>query len=328
VRIPEVPFLAVAALLHAALPVMAHVIPRAEVPLLARSFRGETQIEIEVAPLPPMPELEARVDPARSAVRDRTAEVRPEARSAVRDPSASAEVGPSPSASSTSSPEAQPAPPGTGQPAAGDTFDPLPPETGADGFAVVPGLGGGRPAWALPGVLQEGPRPTAAPTAPPPPREVDRDIAGNVLRKMQGEKDKALGLDLPAAGTVASAIGAAVRGEDTPNEGKATFEVRLGPNGQVLGVRVVSSSAGPAAAWERAARAAALRLAGRTLTMSSAFAAGATVYVNVSSAMLMPDGSKTGGIRPQGAGASFDVSNLGARPSRIVKTSFRVVPVK
>jgi hypothetical protein len=325
VRIPEIPFLAVAALLHAALPVMAHVIPRAEAPLFARSFRGETQIEIEVAPLPPMPDMEARVDPARSAVRDRTAEVRPEARSAVRDPYASVEVSPSPSASPTSSPEAQPAP--TGQPA-GDTFDPLPPETGAQGLAVVPGLGGGQPAWALPGVLPEGPRPTAAPTAPPPPRQVDSDIAGNVLRKMQGEKDKALGLDLPAAGTVASAIGTAVRGGDTPNEGKATFEVRLGPNGQVLGVRVVSSSAGPAAAWERAARAAALRLAGRTLTMSSAFAAGATVYVNVSSAMLMPDGSKTGGIRPQGAGASFDVSNLGARPSRIVKTSFRVVPVK
>lgn len=327
-RVPESSFLLIAVALHAVLPLLAHVVPVSQKPLVAQSFRGETQIEIDLTPQEPLPDRRAPEDSARVAsVASLPPDVRPDPRAVAREPSgSSAEVYPAPT--STGSPEAQPAPSSTAPPS-GDTFDPLVAEgpPGPGGFTIGPGLGG-RPAWALPGVLPTAPTSAPAPTIPPPAKEVDRNIAGTVLQKELSKKDKALGLDLPAAGTVASAIGTAVHGSDAPNEGRATFEVRLSPTGQVLGVRVVSASAGATATWERAARTAAQKLTGRSLTMTSAFAAGATVYVDVSSAVVMPDGSKTGGISRQGAGATFDVSNLGAHPRRVVRTNFRVVPAK
>jgi hypothetical protein len=326
VRLTESSFLVAALALHAVLPVIAHIIP-AERPLVARSFRGETEFEIEVTPTEPLPVREVPREPER-AVQERAAEVRPDARVAARDPSSMpSEVNPAPT--STAQPETQPAPTSSAAPAPTDSFDPVVPEgpPGPGGIVLAPGIGG-RPAWSIPGVVPESTAPAPAPTTPPPPKETRKDIATAVITQEMAKKDKALGLDLPAAGTVASAIGAAVRSEDTPNEGRATFEVRLGASGQVLGVRLVSSSAGAQGQWERAAKAAAAKLAGRSLTMSGAYAAGATVYVDVSSAMLMPDGSKTGGIKRQGAGASFDVANIGARPSRVVRTGFRVVASK
>jgi hypothetical protein len=118
-----------------------------------------------------------------------------------------------------------------------------------------------------------------------------------------------------------------VRGGDTPSEGRATFVVRLSPTGQVLDVRVASASAGSKDVWDRAAQAAAARLRGKTLTMTSAYAAGATVYVDVQSVVTMPSGSK-GGIHRQGTGVGFDLSDIGANPTRTIRTSFRVVPAK
>jgi hypothetical protein len=206
-------------------------------------------------------------------------------------------------------------------------YDSPPPERNDIIFA--PGVGG-KPVWALPGALPDQPTPAPAPTVPGRPRETDRDIAGTVLRKVQTENDKAKGIDLPAAGTVASAIKAAVQGSDAPNEGRATFEVRLGPRGQVLGVRVISSSSGGNAGWSTAAASAQARLAGRTLAMSGDFAKGATVYIDVVSKMALPAGS-AGGIKPGAAGAvggsiDFDAANIGARAKRSVSSSYRVVP--
>lgn len=321
-RLSAPTFLIAAVALHAAIPLVAHVVPAPEQLRIAQSFRGPMEIvEIEVAPEP-----EARVEPKPAETEPRPEiqpDVRPETRPAVREPTAVSEVV-SPSTTSTVSPESHPAPPSTAP--STDTFDPVVPEvpTGPGGIVLAPGIGGPR-AWAVPGVLSPAPTSAPAPTKPPPPRETDRNIAGTILNTEQKKKDKALGLDLPAAGTVASALGAAVRAEDTPNEGRARFAVRLSASGQVLGVSLVSSGGGSPASWDRAARAAAARLAGRALTMSSAYASGATVYVDVTSAMLMPDGTPTGGIKRQGAGASFDLSNIGARPSRQVRTSFSVV---
>lgn len=263
--------------------------------------------------------------------REATTEARPERAPSERvrrdpngEPSAEAIVEP-PVEPGPVSPEGPPQPsPSTQPPNEYDT----PPREGHD-VILAPGIGG-KPVWALPGAIPEQAPPAPAPTVPAAPRETDRDIAGTVLRKVQSDKDKAIGIDLPAAGTVASAVRAAVQGSDAPNEGRATFEVRLGPRGQVLGVRVLSSSSGGNAGWSTAAAAAQARLAGRTLAMSGAFAKGATVYIDITSKMALPAGS-AGGIKPGASGAvggslDFDVSNLGARAKRSVSSSFRVVP--
>jgi hypothetical protein len=138
-------------------------------------------------------------------------------------------------------------------------------------------------------------------------------------------RDKDLGLDLPAAGTIAGAVRTAVQGSDVPDVARGTIEFRLGPNGQVLGVKVVAMSGGTAEQWERVKSAVAAALAGRALNMPSTYAKGAIVTVNVTSNNQPPAGSK-GGF--SGAGASFDLSNLGAHSARHVRVSHNVVAVR
>jgi hypothetical protein len=324
VRFSESTFLIAAAILHAAIPLMAYVVdrPEAQVSVIAPAH-AEIEIEIEPHALPDLPQVMApepmaAVDPQRPRDTPETppdpAIERPTARNPADDPYATVPL-----------PEVQPAPTSSGQ-APQDQYDPLTPDPGGGGVLTGP-PGIGRPVWAIPGVLPEAPRPAPAPTTPTAPRAVDPNIAGKVLDEKRRERDKALGLDLPAAGTVASAIGAAVRGGETPNEGRATFVVRLSSAGKVLDVRVASASAGSKDVWERAAKAAASRLSGKTLPMTGEFAAGATVYVDVSSAVSMPSGGK-GGVHRQGTGIGFDLSDIGANPTRVVRTSFRVVPAK
>jgi hypothetical protein len=138
--------------------------------------------------------------------------------------------------------------------------------------------------------------------------------------------DKSRGLDLPAAGTVASAVLEAVRGADTPATARTTFEVLLSGSGQVLSARMVSTTAGAADLWARVASAAVARLAGRKLGMTSAFTKGARVYVSVVSSVRMPSGA-TSGVQQQGAGIGFDLSDIGANASRVMSSSFKVVAV-
>ena len=64
-----------------------------------------------------------------------------------------------------------------------------------------------------------------------------------------------------------------------------------------------------------------------SFTMRSAFAKGAVVYINVKSTLTLPDGSKSV-IERQGAGATFDLANIGAHMQRVVKTNISVVAVK
>jgi len=332
VRVSELSSLVVAAILHGAIPVIALLVgpPKGPGDEL-RATQADVEIDIEPhAPIPlqepPEPERIAAVDPQQN--RDVPSEQRP-----LRDPRVEprrpedpyAPTNPSPE--TTSSPAPGPAPTSSGQ-APKDEFDPLLPDNGGGGVLVgPPGLGGGRPVWTIPGVLPESGRPAPAPTTPGPQPEVDKNIAGKVLNEGLRARDKALGIDLPAAGTVATAVGNAVRGTETPNEGRATFVVRLSPTGQVLDVRLASASAGGQDVWQRAAQEAAARLKGKSLTMTGAYKDGATVYVDVVSAILLPDGTK-GGVNRKGLGMGFDVANLGANASRVVKTSFRVVPAK
>jgi hypothetical protein len=188
----------------------------------------------------------------------------------------------------------------------------------------VPGLGG--PAWSIPGVVPDMGRPAPAPTTAPK-ATVDPKVATKVLTEAVKEKDKALGLDLPAAGTIASSVRSAVQATDTPPESRASFEVKLSPTGQVLSVRVTSMSGGSTEVWKRAEAAVKAALSGRTLGVTAAYQKGAIVHVSVTSALTLPDGTKSA-IQRKGVGATFDVANIGAHMQRVVKTSFSVVAVK
>lgn len=325
-RFSELSSLVVAATLHGAIPVLAYVVGDTGAHVAALP-PAQAEVEIDIEPhepiplvKPPEPELQAAVEPER--LREAPVD-RPELRDPRVEPPRTqvdpyAPTGPAPEA-------VAPAPSTSGQ-APQDQYDPLPPEPGGGGVLTAPPGLAGRPVWTIPGVVPESPRPAPAPTTPGAPREVDKNIAGKVLEQELRSRDKGLGLDLPAAGTVATAIGNAVRGMETPNEGRATFVVRLSPTGQVLDVRLASSSAGGQDVWQRAAQAAAARLRGKSLTMTGKYAAGATVYVDVASTVVLPSGSK--GVERKGLGMGFDLSDIGANPTRVVKTSFRVVPAK
>ena len=228
----------------------------------------------------------------------------------------------------TEGPQNPPSPEATAQPApssSGPHWD-GPPDEGRGIVSAPRGLE--TPLWSRPGMIPDAPRAAAAPTAPPPPRPVDPNIAGKVLMAGLAERDKKLGLELPGAGTVASALGGAVRSAfDVPTtETRASFVVEIGADGHVQSVRVAGFKGGDAALWERAAQAAQAQLKGRALAMNETYAKGATVRVTVTSKLQMPDGSKSGVGRLAGAGASFDVSNIGAHAARQVSQSFSIVP--
>lgn len=313
----ELPFLLTAALLHAAL-LGAHLILPAPSPVSTRENELRTididSLEVPVAPAPPRdraPELPADRVPTTEAPPSR-----PEPR-AVRTPgSLEAVTEPvAPTAEPTARPSAPPGP-------APDHYDTLPDD--GRGTVRLPGIGG--PAiWTLPGMIPNAPAPSAAPTQAPQARPVDKDIAGQVIREAMRSNDKQIGLDLPAAGTIASALRQAVSSGETPDVSRASFEVRLGSDGKVLGIRVSNFSGGASDVWERVAQAAAAILRARALRMNEAFAKGGTIYVDVVSGLQMPSGSSSV-IRAQGAGASFDLSDIGAHKSRVVKVSHRAVP--
>lgn len=313
----EVRFLLAATLLHAAIPLLARIASAPGPALEARSSGARREVEIEIEPAAPRgPEQDEARTPALDEARPREAEP-------VLGRTARRERRPL-------DPQARPAPPETPvEPREGPVAPPAPgpsSEYGGPPTEVPRGVAGlgGAPVWQLPGVLPDRAPPAPAPTAPTAPREVSADRAGELLREAMRDRDKTLGLDLPAAGTVASVVADAVRSAETPATARAVFEVQLSGTGAVLGVRALSSTAGAAALWARVAREAAAQLAGRVLAMTAAFAKGAKVYVTVSSSVQMPSGATSGGIHQQGAGFGFDVADIGARPRRLVQSSFRV----
>lgn len=323
-QITEARFFIIAVGLHAALPILAFVAPspaaeEAPAPI-------EVAIEIDVEATKPPPPEPVALPAARSEVVPNPEETpRPnESPRTERPATGIIEPGPAPTGvvtaetPSTSAPVAPVAPTGTSE------YDGPPPAVPGGPISGLPGIGSH--AWSIPGVVPDMGTAAAAPTAAPK-ATVDTQIATKVLNQALKEKDKALGLDLPAGGTIASSVRSAVTATATPPESRATFEVRLSPTGQVLGVRVTSSTGGSSDAWAGAAKAVQAALAGRTLAMKSGFEKGAIVYVSVSSALTLPDGSKSS-IERDGAGAKFDLANIGAHMQRVVKTSFSVVAVK
>ncbi|WP_437307093.1 hypothetical protein [Sorangium sp. So ce388] len=164
-----------------------------------------------------------------------------------------------------------------------------PPPAAGGGVALAPGLG--TPLWTVPGALPGPGTPQAAPTAAPLPRPVDPAIAGKVLNDTLRGKDRSVGISVPAAGVVASTLADTVRSSAAPLDARATFEVKLGADGQVLGVRLVSATAGDGPTWERIVGAAKGALAGTALQMGPDKAP-VTVTVKVESKVQYPSGSK------------------------------------
>ncbi len=227
-----------------------------------------------------------------------------------------------PNPEATAEPNANPAPGSTPK----SSFDTLPPgedPRGVLGLQGVPGLGS--PVWGMPGVLQAPGAAPPAPTVAPAPRQVDRDIAGQVLRDALSSRDKDMGIDLPAGGTISSAVSNAVRSSEVPNNSRGTIVCTIGPSGSLLDCKVLSMTSGTSDQWNRAAQAAQAALAGVALGLTGAYAKGAIVTLNVTSSDSPPAGSK-GGFT--GTGASFDVSNIGAHNTRKVRAAYSVRAVQ
>lgn len=318
-RTREARFLVAAALLHTAIPVLARVAPEPTRVMVARSSNADEEIFVELDPEALRRPTDQRPEEqpeavARAEVRERE---RREARRAVNPEAPVAEEPAEEPAEAPVEPAPAPAPAPTD-----DYGGPPPAEP-----ITAPGLGG-TPVWTIPGVLPRQGLPPPAPTAAPARADTPTDKAGQLLRQAMSAKDKSLGLDLPAAGTVATAVAEAVRASDTPHTARATFEVRLSGSGQVLGARMVSATAGGAELWARVASAAMARLSGKALAMTAAFSKGARVYVSVVSSVRLPSGASSSGPKLQGAGFGFDVSDIGAHATRVVSSSFKVVAVE
>jgi hypothetical protein len=296
-----------------ALHVGVFAVARAMPPLSSLLQRDRRELDtIEIVELPPSkpvaviqdaprPEAPRPLDPV---------EPRPDAHVAPR-------IAPEPTgpqAPTTAEPVNPPPPSATEKPTQWDH----PPEDRPPGVLGVPGLGGPA-AWAMPGVLPgaTGPAPPA-PTVAPAARPIDRHVATRILNEELAKKDKKLGLDLPVAGSMSSAVRTAVQGSELPAGVQASIQCRVSPNGAVTGCRLVGSNGGGAAAWAQAVRAAG-SVAGAALR--GRYASGAVVTISVSISNTSPSGSK-GGL--QGAGANFDLSNIGAHTTRLVRTSHSV----
>ena len=274
--------------------------PPLSTPAAPSSVHAETTIDLEptalalvLVPATPAPVAEpAAAEPAEAPVKGPSA---PRAASnakvttIVKDPSPEPLAAGSPTG--VPSPEAPEAPPGPAPvaPSRPGTDEYGGPVGGSDVAALPPGTGTDR-LWTIPGMIPSAALPKPASTVASGPPPVDSDIAGQVLGGSLVRKDKAIGIDLPAAGTVATRLADAVR-TTAPLNARATFEVKLGAGGQVEGVRLVSASDGDAGTWARVVASAKSAIGARTLAMKGD-GKGATVTVKVESKVQYPAGSK------------------------------------
>jgi len=176
------------------------------------------------------------------------------------------------------------------------------------------------------GALPAMPAPVPAPTAVAvvaPDRQVANKVLNDAIKDKQGVKT----LELPAAGSVASAVRDAVYATGTINEATAVIEVKLGPGGKILSVRVSKMSGGSDADWAPVASAVKAQLAAKTLALGGQYEKGANIQVRVTSKIQLPSGGKSiGSIN--GPGGTFDVTNFGTKSRRVVETAVSFQPVK
>jgi hypothetical protein len=115
-------------------------------------------------------------------------------------------------------------------------------------------------------------------------------VASRVLSGTLHARDKAAGIDVPAAGVVAGTVADALR-NSALTDTKGTFEVKLSADGNVESVRFVGSTDGDGRQWAGVADAVRRSLAGRALQMGPDKQA-VTVVVKVESKIQYPAGTK------------------------------------
>ncbi len=312
----ELAFMGVAAVLHVGALYGAHLVPHKNL-VAHREYAPLDLIEVEVDQKLQKEEdkVEERVDNVAAANIDRSERTDDNRTRQSRGAPGSAQY------------------PGVDGPDTGTGVEPGPgPADPNDGFSApedpgLPGAGPGREIW-RDGKLLALEKAPAAPTEAPKEKLASRDSANDTIKDVLRKKDKKLGLDLPAAGTVASIIKAQVQGSDAPGNVSATFIVKLGPGGSVTSVSVGAINGGNASMWNAIASSAKGAIAARKLNLTEDYKKGAVITVNVQSKMSMPSGAEVGAGLKLSLTQNFDVADIGASPVRVITAPFSVAPVK
>jgi hypothetical protein len=119
-------------------------------------------------------------------------------------------------------------------------------------------------------------------------RSPDRD-ASRIVAELLNARDEELGLRLPAAGNIASALAASVRAH-TPAFSRAIFVATVDEQGRIARIAVASFSTGEAEGWHAAAREAEAALAGATFALRGDLPHGAIVTVQLVQNLELPSG--------------------------------------
>jgi hypothetical protein len=316
----EVAFLAVGLIAHAAFIAEARRVPA---PVYHYDEQPPTYVDIEVQPEkeepPPPPEApDARQEIATNDRTERTDE--PHHTRGARS-TTSTDHGTTESHDATNGPATSDSPSETSNQT--DEYD-----RDDNGFAM-PGAFGGPKVWQMPDGVEIGQNGPPAPTEAPKAKKVGRDKANEVIASAIKEKDKNLGLQLPAAGTVSSTLRDAVWSSDLPETGMGVFVVVIGADGKVSSVKVAQQSGGTAAQWDAAAASAKAALVSRGLKLTDEYKKGAIVTVSILSKMQNPSGTDPDSPVHFGTTTTFDISDLGAKAIRQVRiTGTNVTPVK
>ncbi len=134
------------------------------------------------------------------------------------------------------------------------------------------------------------------------------------LQEALDAHDRKVGLGF--SGPVVTAFHAAVAQPTAPQTGSATFEAIIDASGRVTDVQVLSVN-GEMDKWLAVARQVLAALRARVLR--TPVGQGVAVVVAVQSRHQLPSGAAPGrGIEMKGAGAQFDLSDIGARPTHNV----------
>lgn len=147
----------------------------------------------------------------------------------------------------------------------------------------------------------------------PAPKPRPASTSGGLHEALDAH-DRTLGLGY--GGPVVSAFHSAAYHATAPHNGNARFEAIIDASGRVQSVQVLSVN-GDRALWEAVANRVLALLRSKLLRVPPS--GGVAVVVDVRSRYQLPSGSKPGeAVQMQGAGAQFDVSDIGARPAHNV----------
>jgi len=316
-------FMLAAAALHLALPVAAAIAPEHSLPhfIMATTARQAVEIDVDVSMLAPSQLDRAVTDRALPTATDRRLAYNPRH---TQD----SDLPRPPRPDDTSHPTAGPPEPILDAPDDADSQtdnDYYRPPSRTDIDAAGRDGVGYPPFWSShPGALPDHPlQVLPAPTAAPR-RRYDPERGTKVLRDGVRGHDRTLALDFPGATAIAAVLRDAVRASDAPFECSGRFGVTVNAAGRVSAIDLASYSGGDPKTWQAVRKSARAQLAGRVFPLKSSFARGAMVAVAVVSRMKMPGG----GTGRDGATLRFDVSDIKARPTRVVSVSVHAQPIE